>query len=383
MPTFGWIREDALDAFYEGTARIDATRVSPQPIFRCPFCSELLTNRKLLQDHVSSMHHVERPVILIGGHEPGKRTIIRSNIESQSIEIANTTSVKIGRDGGASHKIQVHKLVELLVGIRQGEVSLVLANNSQNNAAPVITSYEISIKIADLQELKDVETAFSDIIMASTISRDAIGRFLDDSRSKGPGFEYATGLAEYSLGVLLKERPDTESLTTPFSRYREEYGSALQRLADFERPFARLVSDIIRFALNDFSKTSAKTGFWELDLANSLLSNPNNKTPLPSDDSKATRRPICPVDHGTGQILDLAARMSKQLRWSPILDDDCRNIASSDLLDASDRQKALAIWALAAWRLNARDNAIEPLRQISATYPFSAWAENYLESATQ
>lgn len=383
MPTFGWIREDALDAFYEGTARIDVNVGPPQAIFRCPFCNELLANRKLLQDHVASMHHVERPAILIGGREPGRRTVIRSNIVGRSIEVANATSATIGRDGGASQKISVHKLVELLAGIRQGEISLVLANDSQTNAAPVITSYEISLKIADLQELKDVESAFSDIIMASTISRDAIGRFINDARCKGPGFEYATGLAEYSLGVLLKERPDTETLTTPFSRYREEYGAALQRLADFERPFACLVSDIIRFAMNDFSKTSARTGFWELDLANSLLSNPNSKTPLPSDDSEATRRPICPVDHGTGQILDLAARMSRQLRWSPILDDDCRNIATSELLDANDRQKALAIWALAAWRLNAKDNAIEPLRQISATYPFSAWAETYLESVTK
>jgi hypothetical protein len=383
MPTFGWIREDALDAFYEGTAHIDSTGVPPHPIFRCPFCSDLLANRKLLRDHVSSMHHVERPAILIGGREPGRRAVLRTNITSRSIEVANTTSATIVRDGGAPQKIPVDKLVELLTGIRQGVVSLVLANASQAKAAPVVTSYEISFKIADLQELKDVETAFSDIIMTSMISRDAIGRFINDARCKGPGFEYATGLAEYSLGVLLKERPDTESLTTPFSRYREEYGSALLRLADFERPFARLVSDIIRFAMNDFSRTSASTGFWELDLANSLLSNPNSRMALPSDDPEATRRPICPVDHGTGQILDLAARMSKQLRWSPILDDDCRNIAGSELLDANDRQKALAIWALAAWKLNARDNAIEPLRQICATYPFSAWAETYLESATK
>jgi hypothetical protein len=48
-----------------------------------------------------------------------------------------------------------------------------------------------------------------------------------------------------------------------------------------------------------------------------------------------------------------------------------------------DTQKGLAIWAAIAWRLGARESAVEPLRQIAATYPFRTWAEPYLESATK
>src|SRR5690606_21275511 len=132
--------------------------------------------------------------------------------------------------------------------------------------------------------------------------------------------------------------------TTPFSRYREAYGAALQRLADIDRPLARLVCSIIRFALNDFSKATQTTGFWELDLANVILHDPTGA--VPTFDESASRTPICPVDHGTGLILNLISTMSRQDRWSPILAEECRNAAGSELLDANDKQKALAVWAL-------------------------------------
>jgi len=278
--------------------------------------------------------------------------------------------------------VSLTRLAEQVSNLRQAEVSLILTNSSQVNAAPVTSSYSISIRIAEAYELKLVERAFDEVIMSAPISRALVGRFLADPRSKGAGYEYAAGLADYSLGVLIKERPEGEMLTTPFARYRELYGSAVQRLTDFDRPLARIVGDVIRFAMNDFSRTTTETGFWELDVANGLLKDPTLDIHSPFEED-AVRRPVCPIDHATSRVLNLAAHMSKQTRWSPILDGECREIASSELLDASDRQKALAIWAVAAWRIGAKLSAIEPLRQISATYPFSTWAESYLESATK
>jgi hypothetical protein len=278
--------------------------------------------------------------------------------------------------------VDLNRLAQQLSDIRRAEISLNLSNSSQVNAAPVTTSYKISIRIAESRELKEVEKAFEEVIMSAPISRASIDRFVTDPRSKGAGSEYAAGLANYSLGVLIRERPEAEMLTTPFSRYRELYGSAVQNLTDFDRPLARLIRGVIRFVLNDFSQTTTETGFWELDIANRLLKDPSQDIVV-AFDADAVRRPVCPIDHATNRILNLARSMSNQIRWSPILDCECREIANSELVDASDRQKALAIWAVAAWRLNAPQSAIEPLRQIAATYPFSTWAEPYLESATK
>jgi hypothetical protein len=285
-------------------------------------------------------------------------------------------------NGSQARSVPLTELAQSIARIRHGEISLTLVNDSQANATPVKTTYKLTLRIADAHELKNVEQAFTEHIMDSNISRKSIDMFLLDRRSQDGGSEYAEGLASYSLGVLLKERPAGGALTTPYSCYREAYGFALDRLSDFDRPLARLVCDVILFAKNEFSSTSSETGFWELDLANALLRDPDAKILPPALETDVARKPVCRIDHGTGQILDLAARMSRQARWSPILDEECRNIASSAILDADDRLKALAIWAVAAWRLGAHDNASEPLRQISAVYPFRDWAERYLESMT-
>jgi hypothetical protein len=81
-------------------------------------------------------------------------------------------------------------------------------------------------------------------------------------------------------------------------------------------------------------------------------------------------------------MLELSKHLTAQPRWSPILDDECRTLAQSDLLDVTDHQKALAIWAASAWRLGSTECALEPLTQIAEIYPFSRWASKYLEQAS-
>lgn len=383
MPTFGWIREGDWDSFLEGTQRTPDPAPPSLPTFKCPFCAAELTTPAQLQKHVAGEHFVARPFLLIGGIEPEEICVIRSTGAVRGLIVANATDAEIEVDGGARVSIAVGDLGRVLLKLKQGRVLIKLSNAAQAKATPVFTLYDISFHIAGAVALRNVEVAFSETIMSSALSRALIDKFLGDPRCRHAGHDYAEGLASFTLGVLLKERPLSEHLTTPFARYRESYGSALRILSGFQRPFARLISNVIRFALNDFSECKQPTGYWELDLACALLRDPE-RSDFPSDfGSEAVRREICPVDHGTGQILDLAVRMFRQKRWSPILNDECRQIANSDVLDAMDRQKALAIWAIASWRLSAKEQAIEPLRQISATFPFKTWAEPYLETVTQ
>jgi hypothetical protein len=383
MPTYGWIQESSWDAFLEGTQRTPDPGPPSPPTFRCPFCDSILSSPAQLQNHVSGDHFVARPILLIGGIEPTETSVIRSPRGIGTFFIANATNAEIEVDGGAQVPIAVTGLARELSKLKQGEISISLSNTSQVRAMPVTTHYDISFRIADAAKLRNVEAAFSERIMSSTLSRALIEHFLHDPRCRHAGSDYAEGLASFTLGVLLKERPSSEYLTTPFARYRESYGSSLRILDDIQRPFARLISNVVRFALNDFTKSDAPTGYWELDLATALLRDPELKD-LPCEPGPETlRREVCPVDHGTGQILDLAVRMFHQTRWSPILNDECRQVTNSDVLDVMDRQKALAIWAIAAWRLGAKEQSVEPLRQISATFPFKSWAEPYLETVLQ
>lgn len=379
MPTYGWVREDGLEAFYEGTERISDPGPPPAPAFHCPFCADIFADRHDLQAHVSAKHKVERPVLLIRGQEPPRRTTVRTQLARSDICVENATRVIVALNGGSPETIAPNTLSFNLASLSDAELVIALENNATKKSTPVVSKYHLSIRASTAPQLKSVEQAFREIIIQGEMTRASIGSFLADPRTKGVAEEYSNALAEYSLGVLLKEQPETELLTTPFARYREAYGSSLQKLADYDRPMANLIANLIRFAMNDFSGWSIRTGYWELDLANSILHNPESVAIEDFGDVPSARTPICPVDHGIGQILSLTARLFNQNRWSPVLAEECRALTSSDLLDATDQQKALAIWAAAAWRLGPKESAVEPLRRIAATYPFNNWAEPFLE----
>ena len=391
--TYGWILESASDAFLEGTESLPGPKLAPEPTYSCPFCNRVFDDRHLWQGHVSGQHRVGRPVILLRGREPAKRHVIRTALSREDILTVNATSAQVKIDGEDIPAMSLRKVCDRLAALRQAEMSLRLVNASQHNAKPVNSTYEISVRIAETHELRNVEKAFAEFMIPPAASKDSsrqsISRALIDQFigagagvGAGAGADYVAGLAEYLMGVLVKERPATERLTTSSARYRELYGEALVHLADFERPLARLIVSIIRFSLNDFSCAATQTGFWELDDANDLLRNPEQAT-LSFFDENAARLSVCPIDHATSGILNLAKRMSRQTRWSHILDSECRDMANSEVFDAADQKKILAIWAAAAWRRNARQSAIEPLRQIAATYPFDEWAKPYLERITK
>lgn len=381
MPTVGWIREGDLDAFYEGTERTPDPSPQKEPNFSCPFCGMLFPNQSEFHDHVYTKHRVERPFIMLRGQEPSAHAVLRSPLAMSEIALANTSHAKVCLDGAGPQKVSIDKLTELISETSQAEITLELVNASEQKATPVVTQYGFSFRVAEKADLKRVEQAFTEILVSEAITRNSIGAFLSDKRTQGLGKEYASSLADYCLGILIKERPEGENLTTPFSRHRELYGRALDVLKDFPRPLAYLITSIIRFSLNNFEDSGMRTGYWELDLATGLLSNPASAS-LQRPLENATRRPVCPVDHGTGRMLELANHLAAQPRWSPILDDECRVLAHSDLLDATDHQKAFAIWAASAWRLGSKDSALEPLTQIAEIYPFSRWASKYLEQAS-
>ena len=77
---------------------------------------------------------------------------------------------------------------------------------------------------------------------------------------KGPARDYAEAMAQYVVGVLVKEHPDGQVITSPFSRYRELFGSALDGLTPHRRPYARLLCAVMRFALNDIKTMIQDTG---------------------------------------------------------------------------------------------------------------------------
>lgn len=369
--TVGWILEDATDRFYEATQRTPQRGRPSASIVFCPFCHLTFRTHGEFQVHRALDHAVERPVLLVAGREPAKSFWVRSKIVPNQVETANATTILAGEIGEQPTELSTDTLAQRLSELRFGELRILLRNERQLNAIAIETLYDAKFRIASSEELTKVEVAFEEYIAGSAqLTFDSIAKFRSDPRcTSGAAGDYAQGLSEYCLGVLIKERPSNQIVTTPYSEHRAKYGAALMRLADIDRPLATVTATVIRLAKNELPLT-------EVALVELL----DNLTLLRQGIVGGATGLACPVDHGTDLIIDLAARMAEQRRWSTILEDQCRQISQSAVLDESDRQKACAIWALTARRLGANKSATEPLARIAAVYPFSAWAGQYLET---
>jgi hypothetical protein len=351
------------------------------PTYRCPFCPTVRSSVRDLDSHVITEHTVLRPYMMIDGREPAKHQVIRRSFPAANLHV-NAAEVSLSTNGKTT-RLSPTKLASTLAKLTYNDVVVTLTNSSRGSVAPVSQSYSLSFRVAEAGALEDVEKAFADTIDPLVLKMTTIRSFVDDTRCQGDGADYAAALAAFLLGIKRKEDPDSLEMTTPSAMYRESYVLAEEGLRDFERPLARVITQLTRFALNDFSAEPIVTGFSELDLAYRLLRDPQGDArPVKTDDALKKRK-ICPVDHGTGRILDLFARMYQRGRWSRLLDTECRDAAQSKNLDAMDQQKAAAIWAISAKYRGATKDAIEPLSIIATTYPFSIWAGRYLEDLTR
>lgn len=193
---------------------------------------------------------------------------------------------------------------------------------------------------------------------------------------------YAEALSDYVRGVLIKDQdPSTGIHGTPVD-WLDAYKSAVTVLNAVERPLAVLISAIIRFALNDFSQWQNSTEFLALDHSVRILGSlATCREPtlelLPVQPDQY--RGVCPVDAGVSRVIELSSRYSKLDRWSRVDEEEVTGLANLRGMASLDSAKVRALWAWTALRLNAREQAQEPLLLIIGHDCFGNWAKNQLE----
>jgi hypothetical protein len=336
--------------------------------------------------HIGEKHRGDRPVLLIHGAEPPTRDQLRvgTALRSSEVVLRNCSAATLAVDGGDFVQVAIADVPVTLARLRDALVDVQLLHQFDRAAQPITATYRIRIQIPEKRALDAVDRAFQRHLAVEAVDFGAVDAFLNDRACAGVSRPYADALASYVRGVLVKDRPLAAQVTLPFARYRDLYVAALDGLQPYRRPLADLVCAVVRFALNTFG-TSAPTGFVPLDAASqtlAALADGRSVTVVPSlyTDSGTTVG-VCPLDDGVSRVLDLWRRLRERPAWSPALEEECRQIANADSLDALDREKALALWAEAALRASP-SVAAEPLRLLSATYPFGSWASAERERMT-
>jgi hypothetical protein len=381
--TIGWILEDAWDAYLE--AQPTAEPPPPELVrIRCPFCAASFRLARELTDHFGDQHHGERPVLLLQGREPAQlqQHRIGTSLRRADVILQNCSTAVVSINAGPQLALAPAELPKLLSSQTDALIDLQLANQFDPAAQPIPATYRIVFSIPEKRSLDAVDRVFQKHLAIDSLDFIAVDRFLCDRACAGLGRAYAGALADYVRGLLTKDRPYHLNVTMPFTHYRALYNQSLDGLQPYRRPLPDLVCAVIRFAQNNFSAPSM-TGFPLLDgavrsLAACVLDDRRGTADLSTESGPSRsvdtqdRVEICPLDDGVSRVLDLWTRLQERRHWTQTLEDECRQASNSATLDAQDKEKVLALWALAALRAFA--DATEPLSRLAATFPFGPWA---------
>ncbi len=382
--TIGWVLEDAWDAYLES----QPTAVPPPPPepvrIRCPFCAASFRLTRELTEHLGDQHRGERPILLLQGREPAQlqQHRVGTLLRRADIILQNCSAAVVRINAGPQQALQPADLPKLLSSQTDALIDIELTNQFDPAAQPIPAAYRLVFSIPEKRSLDAVDRAFRRHLAIEPLDFMAVDRFLNDRACGGLGRGYAGALADYVRGLLMKDRPHHLNVTMPSAHYRALYNQSLDGLHPYLRPLPDLVCAVVRFAQNNFSAPSI-TGFPPLDravrsLAACVLDARSAAIDLPTEAQPSfpidtpDRAEICPLDDGVSRVLDLWARLQERRHWTQTLEEECRQASNAATLDAPDKEKVLALWALAALRASA--DATEPLSRLAPTFPFGPWA---------
>jgi hypothetical protein len=119
--------------------------------------------------------------------EPVKDQVIRVRHRPADFVLTNVTDVALAVDGQERSVDSFDEVARELAELRQGDAALNLANGSERMAAPVISSYRLSFRIATGGALQLVERAFVATMVDRDLSMPLVNIFLADPRCSVSG----------------------------------------------------------------------------------------------------------------------------------------------------------------------------------------------------
>jgi len=385
MPTCSWIREKDSDAFYAALEIVPSPGGVPPPSWYCPFCAAHFLQPESFRLHLEAKHSGRRPFLTLGGAEPNSTDIIRKRIDAASVCLFDATRVFLSRDNSTFTETTPAKLGRELACSSDGRLWVKLENRFDAKADPIHTDYDLSFRVYDDDApLKRVDQAFVKLLGKDGITMDDVDAFIRQTETLAVP-DYRTAMAEYVIGVLVKDADAATGIGVGTRDYGARYEGALMVLQEFARPLPRLLCALIRFSRNDFALDHlAMTGFGLLDSANAQLSPLARKggawsASFADNTGKDEKLSVCPVDNGSAALFFRAAQLGATSRWSRDL--EAKLMAEADVpdFDPEDRQKFFALWAVTAERLGKKESALYPLRNLAGSYCFGQWADRLLE----
>jgi len=181
----------------------------------------------------------------ISGAEPKSSDIIRKRFDPSQIEFFDTTRIALSRDG-LNHDSHTPKTIQKMIAASvDGRLWIRLENTFDRKAQPIHTEYDLTFRVYDNEDnLRAVDEAFVSILGKNGVNMDDVHHFIRQAE-KFTASEYSAALADYVVGVLVKDGDPATGIGAASRDYRARYHGALRVLQEFARPLPRLLGALI------------------------------------------------------------------------------------------------------------------------------------------
>ena len=288
MPTCGWIQETAIDRFYERGASNVSYEPAPPPVYSCRVCKQefkSITER----DFHELTHPIRNPLIAVLGKEIGSnRFVVKHALKYSDIECKFVDKIILN---GVRLK-SAAELKELIAKEKQKFFSIELINDVMHK------KIEIEMQVAEHHELKNIDELFLKWFRFDDFNEYSIEQFIVDAQHYKTADLYVDGIVRYLQGIMAK---DNRTTNISFEDYYKRFNQALDRLTGYRTALSNALIQLIKFNLNDFTRTNLICGIPILDQSLDLFEHKKSDV---SDISSSIEQLSLPVDNTTGFIFD-------------------------------------------------------------------------------
>jgi len=380
--TDSYILETAIDNYYERGGLEEQYPPQPQ-IYECPYCNKQCESTNQLSIHISADHPVERPIIRINNKIATSEQTIRFPITTQNIDLINVQKITVNKNGGESQEWTQDELKANLSDREDAHYLITLENTDSLNKRPIEAKYTFNIKIPDQTEIEAVNENFIHTLAIGNVKLSDVGRFSDICSKYRSADEYASALADYVMGVMIKDQNPSSGITLPLKDYPKKMQKALATLCDFNDLIPRAICASIKLNLNDF-KSPLLCGVRLLDDINKFFSTVAvaREEPIlyynePSEEFK--KLPICPIDRDSFDILTWFQKTCRGEIARDILT-ELSGVVTARKLSNEDRAKVAVLTVFVANSLKDNDIREQILKSLSNDPMFGKWAELQLNN---
>lgn len=375
MPTVGWIQDSALDRI---TDAFPFSRVTPEAL-KCPLCAKLFPGRAELLSHLGIEHPMQRPLLRVGSQAGLDRFELRSPFAAEDIEAVSCTACEVSTNGRPAAAVSVTKLAQTLKQAGNATHVITLRNGRAVDEREAVAWVELQVAIPKQETLAEIDQQFIHYLAHDRIDIRMVDEFRRSVNPEAAAVEYLGALADYAVGVVIKEQRPAAGVGEPFAKFSEKFQSSRRHLENFQRPLAGAVVSLIDFNLNNF-RNGGLPQFPDLQNAHRFfwaLTNTNRVTG-PAVHKPSATLSACPVDAVTAAIWDGL----KPFPNVPDLLDASPNLpgTTGTLLSEYDLAKLRALKASAALLLNHRVIARDHFRALRHDPKFGPWADSHLEA---